>query len=46
MKNRKIRPCPGPGYRLVFSKSIRTRSGKVIYAWQYGLAAFAFWVKA
>jgi hypothetical protein len=44
MKNR-IRPCPGPGYRLVFTRTIRLRNGRVLYAHHYGIEAFAFWVK-
>jgi len=34
-----------PGYIQVFTKSIRTRNGKVIYASSYGLKAFCIWVK-
>jgi hypothetical protein len=41
----KTPPCPGPGYRLVFSRTIRLRTGKVLIAANYGLKAFAFWVK-
>jgi len=44
--NRKIPPSPGPGYRLVFSRTIRLKTGKVLIAANYGLKAFAFWVKA
>ncbi len=33
------------GYRLVYTKYITLRNGKRIYATQYGLKAFAIWVK-
>ena len=42
----KVRPCPGPGYVLRFSKTIRLRNGRVLVAAACGLKAFAFWVKA
>lgn len=28
----------------IYRKSITTRSGKTIYAWQYGKRAFKIWV--
>ena len=34
-----------PGYRLIFRPFITTKNGKKVYAYQYGLKAFAFWVK-
>jgi hypothetical protein len=34
------------GYVLIFRPYIRTRRGRIIYAWQYGLKAFPIWVKA
>ncbi len=34
-----------PGYRLIYRAFFTTKSGKRIYASQYGLKAFAFWVK-
>lgn len=45
MKPKKPRPAR-PGYRLVFAARIRLRSGRVLYARDYGRKAFAFWVKA
>jgi len=33
------------GYRLIFVAYITTRTGKRIYAYQYGRKAFAIWVK-
>ena len=42
---RGIPPCPGPGYELIFSKTIRLRNGRILRAADYGLKAFAFWVK-
>lgn len=44
-KNWTTPACPGPGYRLVFSKTIRLRNGRVLFAEAYGLKAFAFWVR-
>lgn len=35
-----------PGFILVYTKTIRHRSGKVLHASAYGLEAFAIWVKA
>ena len=34
-----------PGYRLIFRPFITLRNGKILYARQCGLKAFAFWVK-
>ena len=39
------RPCPGPGYELVFTRTIRLRNGRILVAERYGLKAFAIWVK-
>ncbi len=39
------RPAPA-GMRWVFSKTIRLKNGRVLHAAHYGLAAFAFLVKA
>jgi hypothetical protein len=33
-----------PGKRLIFVNRITTKTGKVLYAWQYGKKAFAIWV--
>ena len=33
------------GYVLIYRKTIRLRNGKVIYAANYGLKAFRFYVK-
>ena len=33
------------GRRLIFTSSITLKNGKKIYASQYGLKAFAIWVK-
>jgi len=33
------------GY-YIYRPRITTKSGKVIYAWQYGRKAFRIWVKA
>ncbi|MGD1043231.1 MAG: hypothetical protein ABR913_09275 [Sedimentisphaerales bacterium] len=30
----------------IYRKSITTKRGKVLYAWQYGHRAFRIWVKA
>lgn len=40
-KNEKDRP----GHHLIFVASLRTRSGKKIYASAYGLRGFPIWVK-
>lgn len=35
-----------PGYVLVFTKTIRNKkTGKIIYAHEHGINAFAIWVK-
>lgn len=34
-----------PGYRWICRTWVRTRSGKKIYARNYGKQAFCFWVK-
>lgn len=34
-----------PGYKLIFVRSITTRSGRKIFASWYGKKAFAIWVK-
>ena len=34
-----------PGYRLIFRSSITLKNGRTIYASNYGLKAFAIWVK-
>ena len=34
-----------PGYRLIFRSSITLKNGRTIYARDYGLKAFAIWVK-
>lgn len=34
----------GKRRRLIFRPYIRTRSGKIIWAYQYGLKAFPIWV--
>lgn len=34
-----------PGYKLVFSKYITLKNGKRLYAANYGLEAFSFWVR-
>jgi len=39
------KPSPGPGYRLVFTRRIRLKNGRILRAESYGLKAFAFWVK-
>lgn len=36
------KPMPKPGHKLIFRKSMTTKKGKVIYAWQYGKKAFVF----
>ena len=40
-----IPPKPGPEYRLVYSARITLKTGRVLRASDYGLKAFAFWVK-
>lgn len=45
MANWKQKPCPGPGYELIFRPVITLRNGKKLYAWTYGLKAFPLWVK-
>ena len=42
---RSIPPSPGEDYVLVYTRTVRLRSGKVLKAEQYGLRAFAFWAK-
>jgi hypothetical protein len=39
-------PSPGDGWHLVFTKTIRLRNGRVLYAEHYGLKCFAFWAKS
>lgn len=34
-----------PGYRLVYTRKIRHKSGKILLADKYGIKAFAIWVK-
>ena len=34
-----------PGKHLIFTARIRTRTGKILYAWQFGKKAFAIWVR-
>ncbi len=34
-----------PGYKLIFVKFITTKNGKRLYAANYGLKAWAIWVK-
>jgi len=46
MSKPKHGPCPGPGYELVFCKTIRLKNGRVLHAESYGRKAWAFWVKA
>jgi hypothetical protein len=41
----KVPPCPGDGYKLVHSRSIRLKTGRVPRAEEYGLRCFSFWVK-
>jgi len=43
-KSGKVPPCPGPGYELIHTKWV-TRGGKRVFASQYGLECFTFWVK-
>jgi hypothetical protein len=38
-------PDRRPGYRLIFRPFITLKNGKRIYASQYGIKAFALWVK-
>lgn len=40
------KPEDRPGYKLIFTKSITLRNGKVLLASQCGLKAFPIWVKA
>lgn len=40
----KLRPQK-PGERLVFTKTIRLKNGRILYAQDYGLSAFSFWAK-
>lgn len=44
--NRQIPECPGPGYELVFTRTIRLKNGRVLHAESYGLKCFCFWAKA
>lgn len=37
-------PAPPPGYKYIFRTWMKTKSGKVIYAWQYGKKAFVLLV--
>ena len=37
---------PRPGYKLVFTRTIRLKNGRVLIADHYGLKAFRIWVKA
>ena len=37
-------PANHPGKHLIFTSRITLRNGKVLYAWQKGLKAFAIWV--
>ncbi len=37
---------PGDGWRLVFSRTIRLKNGRILRAEHYGRRAFAFWVKS
>jgi hypothetical protein len=39
-------PSPGADYRLVFSKTIRLKNGRILRAESYGLKAFAFWTRS
>lgn len=39
--NRVVKP-PEPGKRRVYTRKIRLRNGKMIYAASYGLEAFVF----
>lgn len=41
---KKLTP-PGKGYRLIWRASITTKSGKILYASQFGIKAFPIWVK-
>lgn len=38
------RPVP-PGYKAVYTAKITLRSGKILYAWKYGLRAFRILVR-
>ncbi len=39
-------PSPGDGWRLIFTKTIRLKNGRVLKAEDYGLRCFCFWAKA
>lgn len=41
----KGRRAPSGEYRLVFSRRVTLRNGRVLVAENYGLKAFAFWVR-
>lgn len=41
----KLPKRPSPDHSLVFTRIIRLRNGRVLYASDYGLKCFAFWAK-
>lgn len=45
LKDTKGRERPSANHRLVFSRVIRLKNGRVLIAEHYGLKCFAFWVK-
>ncbi|OHE57972.1 MAG: hypothetical protein A2Z47_15130 [Thermodesulfovibrio sp. RBG_19FT_COMBO_42_12] len=45
-KERRAKSLEKDGYRLIFVAYITTRTGRRLYAWQYGRRCWAIWVKA
>jgi hypothetical protein len=44
--DRGIPPKPSPQHtRLIYTRTVRLRNGKVLHAEDYGKRAFVFWVK-